>query len=39
MPIGVSLVAPRYKDRQLLAVGSKVGQIFEKEGGWKPKNL
>ncbi|KAI4924753.1 hypothetical protein J4E85_007870 [Alternaria conjuncta] len=35
MPIGVSLVAPRYHDRRLLAVSSKVGEIFEAEGGWK----
>lgn len=35
MPIGVSLVAPRYHDRRLLAVSEKVGEIFEKEGGWK----
>ena len=35
MPIGVSLVAPRYHDRRLLAVSKKVGEVFEKEGGWK----
>ncbi|KAJ4332401.1 hypothetical protein N0V87_008397 [Didymella glomerata] len=34
MPIGLSLVAPRYHDRRLLAVSKKVGEIFEKEGGW-----
>ncbi|KAG9186876.1 hypothetical protein G6011_09984 [Alternaria panax] len=36
MPIGISLVAPRYHDRRLLAVSKKVGEIFEAEGGWKP---
>jgi Asp-tRNA(Asn)/Glu-tRNA(Gln) amidotransferase A subunit family amidase len=36
MPIGVSLVAPRYHDRRLLAVGKEVGAIFEANGGWKP---
>jgi Asp-tRNA(Asn)/Glu-tRNA(Gln) amidotransferase A subunit family amidase len=36
MPIGVSLVAPRYHDRHLLAVGKTVGAVFEAEGGWKP---
>ncbi|KAF1916016.1 amidase signature domain-containing protein [Ampelomyces quisqualis] len=36
MPIGISLVAPRYHDRHLLAVGKAVGAIFEAEGGWKP---
>lgn len=35
MPVGVSLVAPRYCDRHLLAVSKKVGDIFEAEGGWK----
>lgn len=35
MPIGLSLVAPRYHDRRLLAVSKKVGQIFEESGGWK----
>lgn len=35
MPIGLSLVAPRYRDQNLLAVCEAVGQIFEAEGGWK----
>ncbi|KAF5500189.1 Glutamyl-tRNA(Gln) amidotransferase subunit A [Colletotrichum siamense] len=35
MPVGVSLVAPRYHDRQLLSVAKAVGKIFEAEGGWK----
>lgn len=35
MPIGVSLVAPRYHDRRLLAVSKAVGEIFEAQGGWK----
>ncbi|KAJ2976970.1 hypothetical protein NUW58_g7952 [Xylaria curta] len=35
MPIGLSLVAPRYYDRHLLAVSKAVGKIFESEGGWK----
>ena len=34
MPVGVSLVAPRYHDRRLLAVSKNVGELFEKEGGW-----
>ncbi|RSL76821.1 hypothetical protein CEP51_009617 [Fusarium floridanum] len=37
MPIGVSLVAPRYRDRHLLEVGKAVGEIFEVEGGWENK--
>ncbi|KAK1579201.1 amidase [Colletotrichum navitas] len=35
MPVGVSLVAPRYHDRHLLTVSKAVGEIFEAEGGWK----
>ncbi|GIZ45111.1 hypothetical protein CKM354_000829400 [Cercospora kikuchii] len=35
MPIGISLVAPRYCDRHLLAVSKKVGEVFEAEGGWR----
>lgn len=35
MPIGVSLVAPRYHDRHLLKVSGAVGEIFEAQGGWK----
>lgn len=35
MPIGVSLVAPRYRDRHLLKVAKEVGNLFEAEGGWK----
>ncbi|EXM16594.1 Amidase signature (AS) superfamily [Fusarium oxysporum f. sp. vasinfectum] len=35
MPIGLSLVAPRYRDRHVLEVGKAVGKIFEAEGGWK----
>ncbi|KAI1076233.1 amidase [Whalleya microplaca] len=35
LPIGLSLVAPRYHDRHLLVVSKAVGNIFESEGGWK----
>lgn len=35
MPVGVSLVAPRYHDRHLLVVSKAVGEIFAAEGGWK----
>jgi Asp-tRNA(Asn)/Glu-tRNA(Gln) amidotransferase A subunit family amidase len=34
MPVGVSLVAARLRDRHLLKVSKIVGHIFEKEGGW-----
>lgn len=35
LPIGLSLIAPRYRDRHLLRVCREVGKIFEAEGGWK----
>ncbi|KAL6408900.1 Chitin deacetylase 1 [Ilyonectria robusta] len=38
LAIGLSLVAPRYHERHLLAVSQKFGEIFEAEGGWKPRN-
>ncbi|KXJ96207.1 amidase [Microdochium bolleyi] len=34
MPIGLSLVGPRYGDRRLLRVAQVVGEVFEREGGW-----
>lgn len=35
MPVGISLVAPRYHDRKLLAASKPIGKIFAEEGGWK----
>lgn len=35
MPVGVSLVTPRYHDRKLLAIGAHVGKLFAEKGGWK----
>jgi len=35
MPIGLSVVAARYRDQYLLSVCKEVGKIFEAEGGWK----
>ncbi|KAI3394337.1 hypothetical protein diail_2889 [Diaporthe ilicicola] len=35
MPVGISLVAPRYYDRKLLAASRSIGKIFEEEGDWK----
>lgn len=37
MPVGVSLVAPRYRDQHLLQVAAAVGPLFEEKGGWKSK--
>lgn len=38
LPIGLTAVAPRFRDRHLLHVAKTVGPIFEREGGWKRKN-
>ena len=35
LPIGLTMVAPRYTDRHLLRVAKTVGPLFEQEGGWK----
>jgi len=37
MPVGLSLVAPRYHDQALLGVAKVVGEVWEKEGGWSSK--
>ncbi|EWZ80525.1 amidase [Fusarium oxysporum f. sp. lycopersici MN25] len=34
LPVGVSLVCARLRDRHLLKVSEAVGHIFEAEGGW-----
>jgi Asp-tRNA(Asn)/Glu-tRNA(Gln) amidotransferase A subunit family amidase len=34
MPIGLSVVASRYRDQHLLRVCRVVGKVFESEGGW-----
>ncbi|KAG5749178.1 hypothetical protein H9Q69_003691 [Fusarium xylarioides] len=34
LPVGVSLVSARLRDRHLLKVSEAVGHIFEAEGGW-----
>ena len=38
LPIGLTAVAPRFRDRHLLHVARTIGPIFEREGGWKRKN-
>ncbi|KAH6993403.1 amidase signature domain-containing protein [Fusarium venenatum] len=37
MPVGISLVTARLRDRHLLKVSEVIGRLFEKEGGWIPK--
>ncbi|KAF4341230.1 amidase [Fusarium beomiforme] len=38
LPVGVSLVSARLRDRHLLKVSEAVGHIFEAEGGWSQKS-
>lgn len=37
MPIGLSLVAPRYCDQALLEVAKVVGEVWGSKGGWQSK--
>ena len=39
MPIGLTAVGPRFRDRHLLHVAQTIGPIFEAEGGWRRKNV
>ena len=38
MPIGLTAVAPRFRDRHLLHAARTIGPIFEAEGGWLRMN-
>ncbi|KAF4495297.1 amidase [Fusarium agapanthi] len=38
LPVGVSLVSARLRDRHLLKVSEAVGHIFEVEGGWNKQS-
>ncbi|RBA17961.1 amidase [Fusarium proliferatum] len=38
LPVGVSLVSARLRDRHLLKVSEAVGNIFEAEGGWNKQS-
>jgi Asp-tRNA(Asn)/Glu-tRNA(Gln) amidotransferase A subunit family amidase len=35
LPIGLALVGPRYHDLHVLYAGKAIGEVFEKEGGFK----
>lgn len=35
MPIGLTALAPRFRDRHLIHVAKTLGPVFEAEGGWK----
>ncbi|CAG8973089.1 hypothetical protein HYALB_00007566 [Hymenoscyphus albidus] len=37
MPIGLTLVGPRYTDEHVLWAGKAIGDVFKEEGGWKSK--
>lgn len=37
LPIGLTLVGPRYHDLHVLHMGHAIGKVFESEGGWKHK--
>jgi Asp-tRNA(Asn)/Glu-tRNA(Gln) amidotransferase A subunit family amidase len=37
LPIGLTLVGPRFHDLHILDAGKAIGEVFEKEGGFKPK--
>lgn len=37
LPIGLTLVGPRYHDLHVLYAGKTIGEVFEKEGGFKSK--
>jgi len=34
LPIGLTLVSPRYEDLHALHAGKAIGKVFEKEGGF-----
>jgi Asp-tRNA(Asn)/Glu-tRNA(Gln) amidotransferase A subunit family amidase len=39
MPIGLTVVGPRYRDLSILHAGKAIGEIFEADGGWVRKNI
>lgn len=39
MPVGISLVAPRFRDQQLLRTGRVLGEKLMAQGGWKVQVL
>ncbi|KAF2685928.1 amidase signature enzyme [Lentithecium fluviatile CBS 122367] len=38
MPIGISLVLPRYRDKRLLRVAKVIGECLTRDGGWKAES-
>lgn len=39
LPIGLTLIKPRYNDLNALRMAKAIGAVFEAEGGWQCKNL
>jgi len=39
LPIGLTLVGPRHRDLHVLDAGKRIGEIFEKGGGFVSKIL
>ena len=39
MPIGLTIVGPRYNDLHVLHVGKAIGELFETGGGFTSKLL
>ena len=37
LPVGLTLVGARYHDLHVLHAGKAIGEVFEKEGGFKHK--
>jgi len=37
LPIGLTLLGPRYRDLHVLDAGRKIGEIFEAKGGFASK--
>ncbi|RTE78643.1 hypothetical protein BHE90_006877 [Fusarium euwallaceae] len=35
MPVGISLVGPRFRDRQLLRISKVLGEVLMSHGGWR----
>jgi Asp-tRNA(Asn)/Glu-tRNA(Gln) amidotransferase A subunit family amidase len=35
LPIGLTVVGPRYNDRRVFHVGKAIGEAFESEGGFE----
>lgn len=39
LPVGLTLIGPRYTDEHVLWAGKSIGELFERRGGWKSSLL